>query len=255
MIGPRVGLTTIVAGCMAGDSGRGEITLILGQSNAVGQGAIGDVAATWGDPFPAVRLAAHIGIGAGVFSDYNGALDDRSGAFGAELSLGRAMPDRDIAICAMGGTSLATHWDPNGTYPAAGSGNLYHLAVTWAHTIEVSRGATVTSIIWMQGETDAANEANSLAYGDNLIEISGLLLAEFPRARFYYYRLPVNDVIQYEDNVRTGQTAAAGGSWMTMVNADAIALQDAVHFSSAGYLDLGTLFATTIKATAPRSLP
>lgn len=238
-------------------SGPRPLILMLGQSNAVGQGNLADVDAVWSEPFAAVdqlsRLARYGEPPA--FTDYSGPLAPRTDAmFGAELALGRMLPDHDIVECAVGATSLWKNWDPNGTWPP-GQPNLYSQCVAFGHAAELARGARVETILWFHGETDA--ESNALyagQYGANLVEISGLLLAEFPCARFDYYRLNAAFNATNAPAVRAGQDAAASGEWMTEVNVDALPMRQvtSAHFTSAGYIGLGQIFADVIAGQSPR---
>lgn len=238
-------------------------TLIMGQSNAEGMADATELDAI--DPalrnqFPAVTQRTKI---ANSSADppawaavYDGPLYPRVGLkFGSELTLGRAMPDHDIIECAVGGASLWNNWDPNGTYPT-GQTNLYHQCVDFAHAAEALHGTQIVDIIWIQGESDTDTVEHAQAYGANLVEISGLLLAEFPCAGFVYNRLHANGPginlsTSKSPYVRSGQDVASGGAWMTEVNADALAMSGQ-HFTGQGYVDLGNLFASIMTSQAAR---
>lgn len=229
------------------------LTLILGQSNAAGNGLASEIDPSWTQPFPAVTLSSKV---AKNISDppviwlYEGALAPRLGKFGAELSMGRALPNRDIAICAGNGASLAVNLDPNGTWPSGGP-NFHTQCVSFAHATEASHSTRVETILWFQGESDATQLAWANAYLDNLAEVAGLLLAEFPCARFFYYRLKTPGT--YAATVRAAHEAFAATNtpWVTMVDVDALPTFGQ-HFTAQGYLQLGELFADVIADATPR---
>jgi hypothetical protein len=227
------------------------LVLIAGQSNAVGQGDPLEADPSWSAPFPAVTLSTRTGKNAAdppVVTTTEGALAPHP-KFGAELSLGRQMPDHDIAICAGNGFNLAVNWDPNGAYPA-GQPNWYTQCAAWIHDVEVAHGTRVDTILWFQGESDTTVQAYAQAYGDNLLEIADRFLSEFPCARFFYYRLKTPGT--YVDLVRAGQDAAAAADpRLREVRVDALPTFGQ-HFTSDGYLQLGELFAGVAAATPSR---
>lgn len=231
------------------------LTLILGQSNAQGQGVVADVDPTWADPYLAVHLNTKLANNISdppTFSTYDNSLAPHPN-FGAELSLGREIPDRDIAVCAIGGSSLAVNWNPYGSYPAAGP-NLYHLAVQFAHGIEAARGTEVTTILWFQGESDTTTQAWADAYYANLVQLATLLLAEFPCAHFLYYRLKTPGTFVTTVRAAQDQFAADAMPFTAMVDVTSIPTIGQ-HFTSQGYLDLGVLFAGVIEGLTPRCSP
>ena len=232
-------VATLLSGCNPTDSaGSTGLTLIMGQSNATDQGDTTEVAASYSDPFP-VQYDYRMFLGAGpTQTDYSGQLAPRPvNHFGIELSLGRAMTDRGIIKYSQGSTSLAVDWAP--------ASSLRTGAIAFAHGIEARDSLDVTSIIWMQGEADSTDSAQSLAYGANLDQLFDELLTEFPNATIYYYKLPV--VGTYSANVRNGQYLAQS-SRAVMVDVDDIPLTG-FHFTSAGLITLGERFANVIAAT------
>lgn len=228
------------------------LVLILGQSNAVGQGDPAEVDPSWSQPFPAVTLSTRTAKNAldpPTVTLTDGALAPHP-KFGAELSYGRDASDHDIAICAGNGFSLAVNWDPNGTYPTGQTPNWYGQCAAYAHGIEAAHGTRVDTILWFQGESDTTQQAWAQAYGDNLLAIGDRLLAEFPCARFFFYRLKTPGT--YVTTVRAGQDyAAATDPRMHLVRVDDVPTFGQ-HFTSAGYLQLGDLFAARALAEPPR---
>lgn len=229
-----------------------HLTLFAGQSNAVGIAKVAEIDPALTEPYPEVTLYARVQRAAQdpTYPTLEIPLGPRGDTFGAELTLGRAVPDRDIVKCAIGGSSLAVHWDPDGSYPE-GLPNLYSQCRDFALSVP----GVVTEILWFQGESDQKTEADALAYGDNLVYLSARMLADFPCARFYYYRLHStgggNTFGPFSDHVRDGQDAAAAGEWMHEVNVDALPMYG-LHFTSQGYLELGELFAEVISGQEER---
>lgn len=229
---------------------RRALTLAMGQSNNTGHGLLSEVDPAWAVPSPTVMLYSHLGQNdPPVFSDYTGPLQARAnGEFGPELSIGLDISDRDIIKCGVGGTSLYEDWNPTGSWPSADA-NLYSICLRFAHDVETSTGGQITAIAWSHGEADAVTEAPSLAYGDNLRAFAGLMLDEFPCARFFYYRLPKR--LSFSANVRAGQERDATDPWMTMVDVDTLPTLG-VHFTSDGYLMLGDVYAAAMNAAEDR---
>lgn len=211
------------------------LTAIWGQSNAVGQGDITEVDASYKQAFFPVTLDDYLLL-PGVYTA-SGPLAPRPvNHFGIEQTLGRALPARGIVRYAEGSTSLATDWAPGSSLRTG--------AYAQAHTVEARVRANVTAIVWMQGEQDSAagHSADSLAYGANLQQLITEALAEFPHAKFYYYRIPI--VGTFSANVRAGQTACQSSNAI-MLDVDDLPIVG-FHFTSAGILTLGTRFAAAI---------
>lgn len=229
------------------------LTLMIGQSNSVGHGNAADVDPMWAIPSTTVTLHSELAFSdAAVYVHYDGPLKPRTGSndFGAELSLGPAMPDRDIIKCGIGGTNLYHDWNPAGDWPSADD-NLNTHCLRYAHRIEAETGSVITEILWFQGEGDATTIANATAYGGELTAFSDLWLAEFPCAWFTFYRLPKAET--YADEVRAGELAASAGDWMTMLDVDPLP-RLGVHFTSEGYLQLGAdRAAPALASHAPRA--
>lgn len=233
------------------------ITFIEGQSNAVGQGSTTEVDPMWAEPFPLVRELTRTVRSPDnpppiVYTD--APLGPRVQRFGAELSLGRDMPDTDIAICAGGAFSLAYQWDPEGSYPLGATENWFHSCITWMHEKEALLGGRVTNILWYQGESDTKTLADAEAYGERLLHAADLLLAEFPCANFHYYRLSTPGT--YVTTVRNEQDWAATQDprlheFRTDLAPDPCPTFGQ-HYTSAGYLCLGDKSAAQIASVPPR---
>lgn len=243
------------ASVVVDQSANRQATLILGQSNAVGQGYVTDVDPSLTETLPSVPQSSTFAYSLTpplAWESYDGPLRPRRGTrFGAELSMGRGLPDHDVFECAVGATSLSENWNPDGVWPDAAE-NLYAHCVAFAHAAEATHNTSVTTVVWMQGEHDASDQDAALAYGDNLRRLAGRLLSDFPCARIVYYRLPRAET--FADEVRAGQTAVSNDPWMTMVDVDALP-RLGVHFTSDGYLTLGDMIAETISTQAARCAP
>lgn len=98
-------------------------------------------------------------------------------------------------------------------------------------------------MLWNQGYTDALDEPNSLAYGNNLNSWFAEMRAHLniPSMPIIYNRLSADVAPIYKNNVRAGQKANYSGN-NTMINSDSFELQDVAHYSDLGSVDLGRSF-------------
>jgi PKD repeat protein len=160
------------------------------------------------------------------------------GDYGSELALGHDLNDLYanrwvIAKYGVGGTSLAVHWSPTGTYPAAGSGNLFNLAMNWVIAAERASKAQLGVILWIQGESDALDAAQAAAYGTNLGLFFAAVWAIRPSAKVLICRLPTGNSGAFKADVQAGQDAfvAANPTKTAIYTVNEIPLDSGIHYT------------------------
>ena len=185
-----------------------------------------------------------------------GVYEDR---FGPELTFGRRLrelrPDQTIAIIkvAEGGTALHDRW-------AAGVGDLYQLLInevtTQLQALEADWQPQVAGFVWMQGESDATNDAWAAAYQTNF--------AQF----LYQYRtdisLPIvattaglirpSTLWPYSATVRNATTVISENiGQVSVVDTQDLDTQvsDPAHYTSESFIELGRRFADSMDAQLP----
>jgi hypothetical protein len=239
-----------------------KVYLMAGQSNMDGAGLVAGLQPPYSAPQPGVKFwnnktsdwaALQPGIGANT-----------SAEFGPELSFGYAMHTAfpDDAIClikyAVGATSLAYDWNPNG------SGWCYNNFKATANAAIDRLSAAgyspeIAGMLWMQGESDAYIGMASV-YAENLTNFIGRVRSDFaaPNMPFVIGRINTYTWGTAANNelVREAQMAVPGtvdnASW---INTDDLPLSYAGHFNTQGQITLGARFASElIDAPEPRSI-
>lgn len=241
-----------------------HVVLVGGQSNANGRA----------DPagLPANLQSAQSDVL--FYSNYSGGLstlrpNGSTSQFGPEITLGRSMADyyeasgQKVAVLkyAVGGTNLYSQWAAGGTSGTTGDGSVY---ASFQSTINAGLHAltianptatiVIDGMVWMQGESDAADATNSSAYGTNLIAfIRDIRLTYGANLPFVIGELSVNQtgtgLAVYRNNVRSGQ-ASVGSSvvYTSLVNTDSFELKsDNLHFDAIGQQALGNAFASSLR--------
>lgn len=220
------------------------------------------------------------GHGVGYASD--GEAGSYSDRFGVELTFARRLreryPDRNIALVkySRGGTSIdceaARHfgcWDPDfkgGEGDGAGVNQYDHFLATLRNAMSVgdvdgdgeADRLIPAGIVWMQGESDAALNADvAFRYREHLRRLMDLL-----RAALRSDDLPVaigrisdssretgeDPVWEYGEVVRAAQAAwvEADGHAALVTATDEYGYSDPWHYDTAGYIDLGRRFADAL---------
>jgi hypothetical protein len=170
------------------------------------------------------------------------------GVVGPEVSALRALADRlggrvlGVKV-AVGGSSLATDWDPSR------ADGLYAQLRSTVSDALVTRVAGqgpphVAAFFWMQGETDGEDAATASAYRDNLNRLINRVRTDFgdDRLPIVLGRVRANEpfasvVRQALDDVGKSVPRAE------TVNTDDLSLSDALHFDTKGTVALGRRFA------------
>ena len=192
--------------------------------------------------------------------------------FGPEITFGRSMADYyaptgdKVAILkfAGGGSNLYSQWAAGGTNGTSGDGELYKgFQTVIASGMNALRAANPTAtivtsgMIWMQGEGDAVDATNSLAYGNNLKAfIQDIRLTYGANLPFVIGELSSKQSLNaiYLNNVRAGQESAAAALANTgLVKTDDFSLKanDLLHFDAAGQQAMGSAFATSMQQLTP----
>lgn len=214
------------------------VFLVLGQSNAFGNGKISDLQATWWAPQPNTEVLRD-----NVWPLLEpGVLHPEF--FGPEIAFGaRAGKSAKVGIIkiAVPATNLATDWSPQV------AGSLHFRVLDVVQSARTTRQIRIAGVLWMQGESDATNAAMAAQYGANLTAFIQSLRRDIgdQSLPFAVCRVnpPVNDGFPYAAEVRAGQQGItlAGYTWF---DCDELSLgPDRLHFDTAGQVVLGNLFA------------
>lgn len=237
--------------------------LMIGDSIDVGIG-VGDTAKQDDaaiSPFSGAKLLAHYANGVGpppTFIDYPSAATFTDLSFyaassgqsmGFEMTLGRALAAAlsstpYLIKSAVSGSTLATEWNPTGTYPASGSGNLYNSTVSLAHTMETSSGSKVAVIFIVLGTNDALDATNSSNFAANIANLDTHLASDFPGSKRVYLKVNASTDPAHAANVTTVRaglvSGLSGNANAKIVEYDDCALLgDALHPTTETYLAVG----------------
>ena len=233
--------------------GLARVFFMAGQSNMLGYGYSDELAAPYKDPLPDVRY-------------WNGAnwVDLRTGFgratdFGPEIYLGHilneALPTDTIYLVkyAVGGTSLWNHWKPNT--------GIWHTEFVSRATGALARleadgvNYEVSAMLWMQGESDAAEnrgafyEANLRGFISDMRTRFGISDLPFyiGRIRDYYGSTVQNNL------VRNAQVAVADTTnYVEWFDTDVFGdLIEGGHYDTDGQAQMGTTFANIYLASGP----
>jgi Carbohydrate esterase, sialic acid-specific acetylesterase len=236
-----------------------------------------------GTPVDGRGVWSVLGPGHGVGYSTDGNTENYSDRVGVEVTFARRLrelyPDRHIALIkySRGGTSIDCEaarnfgcWDPDfsgGDGAGAGVNQYDHFLATLRNATEVNDidgdgepdRLIPAGIVWMQGESDAALNADvAFRYRDNLRRLMDLL-----RAALRTDDLPVavgrisdsgqdadGRVWDYGDVVRAAEAAwvESDGHAALVASTDAYGYSDPYHYDTAGYIDLGRKFADALQA-------
>ena len=292
-------LLVLVGGLSTASARTYKLYYLGGQSNMDGYGFVKELPAELTQPVDGVRIyqssaekdgspvngaavwsALRPGHGRGFTSD--GVTNTYSDRFGVELTLARRLreldPSSPIAILkySKGGTSIHIDaagdfgcWDPD--FDEGNGVNQYdHFLATLRKALVVrdidGDGADDTlvpaGIVWMQGESDANNEAIAEQYEANLKRLMDLI-----RAALRVDDLPVvvgrisdsgqdtdGKVWDYGDVVRRAEAdfCAKDACAALVTSTDKYGYSDKWHYDTAGYIDLGKQFAEALHALAQK---
>jgi hypothetical protein len=175
--------------------------------------------------------------------------------FGAELSLGRhlnrVLPNSwVISKWGMTSSDLAVNWLPTGTYPTspAGSPNLFTQAMHDAAAVAAANNATVSALVWIQGESDALDATKAANYQTNLLALIAAVRAVYPNLPVVISRIPASSPEANNTAVYNAQTTVAGSTpHCALVNTDDLTpLITTYHFSANNLVTLGNRLASSL---------
>lgn len=224
-------------------------------------------------PAGGVGVWAKLRAGHGTGFSSDGATNNYSNRFGAELSFATAIskqfPGKKIAIIkyAVGGTGLHLktgygNWSPD--FREGAGKNQYDFALNTinnAYAVSDIDGdgtddkLTPAGIIWMQGEADAhTSEASANAYLANLSRLMGLLRAAFRKddvpvvlGKITDSQMGEEDIMPFIKRVQLAQQMFVEqdvcAAHMTQSDDYGYDPKDAWHYNSAGYVSMGEDFA------------
>lgn len=271
MIGIRVGLHTgIRDGAAIGigedeTGGASPATLIGldGDSNGVGIAFGSSADRDFGvlTPNPLAKLNSHyatsVANGASnTFIDYPaaGALADLSlyanpngSSMGFEMSLGTMLVRRGVSLpviqktCVTGST-LAVEWNPSGTYPAPGAGNLFNISVANKRAFQSSTGRRFAALAVSLGTNDAANAGQAAAFQANMAAFCAAWRTAFPGLVIVWVKTnpdPLgNPNFQAVIDAQVAY-AATDPLFRLIDNADCILGSDHLHYTTSSCLTIG----------------
>ena len=235
-----------------------QVVIMAGQSNMVGLGLNRELTGETATTLNSVRIyynsGTHPTSNALSWRSLSPGFGVNENRFGPEVGLAHRLrqrwPQRRIALIkvAQGSTALSDAW-------RARSGPIYQRLIA-----EVRRQLDVLSqhwrprlagLVWMQGESDAANEANAIAYQQRLTDFVNAVRADLGHAR-----LPVvaglisrRESWPHAHHVRSAVIAVATAMPpMHVVEADDLPrhANDPAHYNSAGTLALGRRLADAL---------
>lgn len=232
-----------------------KVFLLAGQSNMAGH-ETGLPTATYNEVQTGVK---YWNASSNGWTDLAPGFGCTTNDIGPEVGFGYALhntifPDDDIYLIKYGqdSTSLAGQWNPNGSGSAY---NTFKSRVTAAMASLAGQSPTIAGMIWMQGESDAANSSFAAAYKTNLINLITTVrdkskFGDFadPNMPFVIGRITdlsiygfpgVADVRKAQETV-PGQVGSA--SWINTDNLD-MNPNAPGHYSAKGQIDLGMRFA------------
>jgi hypothetical protein len=242
------GFVTLVA-CrddLRGDPGAHEadVLFVSGQSNAIG----------WNETAATVPPSLREPSGAKIWTGFawedlvngrnNGKLSSNGSKWGCETEFARLWAQQRkrrlfIIKHAVGGTGLADYW-------ARGTGTGYTAMTGYASAAKrdlAQSGTTVNCIglLWMQGETDTASEAQANDYQRNLTNFFAGVRSDWGSANMPIVvgRIANQELLIFRDIVRTAQTkAVAADAHAALVDTDEYG-NDGLHYTTSAIVRMG----------------
>lgn len=233
----------------------GALVILAGQSNALGFGlgprdlprGLGpdkDVLIWSGAAFETLRPGLNTGTPANPL------------AWGPEVAFARAWradhPTGRLFIVksVKGSTALARNagldWSP-------GSGELFAQTIQRVRSAQAVAKLPVSAILWMQGEADATRPEWARAYAANLQAAVGAMRARWAQTDTPLVLGRIGKGFPFAEMVRQAQAQVqAQTPRSALVDTDAYALQDGVHYTAAGQLALGADMHQALKRLAPQ---
>jgi len=232
---PRSGLTFVIGHYIEPL----DVYVCAGQSNMAGGGTKA------GLPAELQAVQTNVFVFNGIGWD---AMEPTATGVGPEISFAYEMQkvlNKPIGIImhAVGGTSLATNWNPEI------SSNLYAELTDKVTVARQSKKITVKGMIWMQGENDSRYLDMATAYSRNLTNLILAARTDFnsPSMPFVAGRVnPPVSIYKYVDLVRAAQETCAVPLY-TYINCDDLTKSSGdLHYDTAGLVEMGKRFSQSI---------
>lgn len=186
--------------------------------------------------------------------------------FGPEVTFGHALanaqPDTQVALIkhAVGGTDLATYWNPGESRadPTMGQGYREFLLTTDEALGQLDAEGVdwqIAGMIWMQGESDAlTTQEQAEAYEGNLTRFIARVREDVgaPEMPFVLGKIHC-PTCTYGDIVRAGEDAVeAADPLVTAFDTDDLPIHnDGIHYDGSGMRTLGQRFAEPFTGITP----
>lgn len=148
-----------------------------------------------------------------------GALQQRTGAgatpgdYSLELALGHDLNEYLPGVWAMAkfevGGSDPNDWEPTGTYPSGGEGNLAHRLVAKAVEAERLTRSRWRLLDWIHGESAALDATFSADYGNFLNRLFTFIWSAHPDVQIAILRLSLLNTMPFAAEVRAAQDGIA----------------------------------------------
>ena len=217
-----------------------DVYVCAGQSNMAGGGTKAGLPAE----LQAVQTNVFVFNGA----DWD-AMEPTATGVGPEISFAYEMQkvlNKPIGIImhAVGGTSLATNWNPEI------AANLYAELTDKVNAARQSKKMNVKGMIWMQGENDSRYLDMATAYSHNLTNLILAARTDFnsPSMPFVAGRVnPPVSIYKYVDLVRAAQETCTVPLY-AYINCDDLTKDSGgLHYDTAGLVEMGKRFALSIQ--------
>ncbi|MBN2292354.1 MAG: DUF4082 domain-containing protein [Pirellulales bacterium] len=245
-----------------------KVFLLGGQSNMAGYMTGLPTTSPYDAPLPDVQFWNLSGTG---WVDLDVGFGDTTNDIGPEVGFGHALnslyPDDDIYLVKYGidSTSLAVQWNPDGSGSAY---NTFKSRVDAAMLNLAGQSPEIAGMIWMQGESDAANPTYGDAYASNLTNFIGNVRNDFSTPSMPFVVGRISDILLLPEyagtfpkaaEVRTAQETVPGvvgsAEWIDTDDIEQNLPTYPGHYTAAGQVVLGTRFANTIATIDPDPLP
>jgi hypothetical protein len=256
---------------------------LIGDSNCVGIGvattADRDFAVTVSNPAWKInsRYAASVSAGASnTYTDYpsnrvlaDGSLYASPGSqcMGFEMTMGPALVARGVATpiipkWGVVGSTLAVEWNPTGSYPAAGAGNLFNLMIAQMLFWQTNTGKKIGAVTVSLGTNDAANSGQASAFQANMGTFCTAIRTALSNASLIICWIKTNPDVAgnaFTSTVISQQVAYAATDPLCLLidQGDTLLVSDHLHNTDGGYCTVGSRIGhaiATAKGIAPQAI-
>lgn len=191
-------------------------------------------------PIPFLEYPAYHVLGPlAPYADPNSQSLGQSITFGQEAI--KLTPAPVVVQVALTGSTLATHWLPTGTYPGAGSLNLYNTVVADIHQFETQVGRKLDAVVVNLGTNDAVTSGDATAFQANMTAFAAALRVDFGASlKIAWVKCNPNVPNTFISTVITAQqNVDTADAQMTLVDYDDLPLSGSFHATTNGYLSMG----------------